>query len=389
MYRIIIRALFLALLAFNHAAHSEPVARELLVTLPGDNLEFHSYEPLERETPPAKTSFQWYSASLLENGSLKIGSVTQTRLPDWVTTVNFTNTAETSDTSATSAAEVEPVNYEHALDLPDSALLGFKFYDPDEPITDSPLIPLGTYPSAAQPFLLTTELRVPVTIGKESWTLSTEYVRRKDGKLLAGSLALIATNSSGRRMVLVPPAAGMAFTRQEVLWVGSIAIRTRAPKDSVPPSLILRRTWITGEIDYIVLIDGVMGDAYFDPDRAMRSFSSGEGEHEPLQFFRHVSQHRQPPSGGFGVAAFEVPNDGWFGLGKPIAETGLPETLFDRQLVVNDEPVRFTLEYLPSYVSYPEEPSSASKQFLWEEQLFTRPLSIEYYAAYLVLGSFK
>jgi hypothetical protein len=331
--------------------------QELWVRLPGDNLFFvgeyvllfpndsksmmEELGELGELAPPAKLKFQWYSVSLLKNGSLEIGSVTQTRSPDWIVTV------EPSEDEP-----VAPVSHAHTLALPDSALLGFRFLGEDdagknqeEPATHPQRVRLGTYPSAAQPFVLTTGTRIPITIGKESWILFTEYERRNDGRLLDGSVALVATDPSGERMVLVPPAVGMAFTRQEVLWIGRIATRIREPKENVPPSFILRRTWITGEVDYIVVIEGETGYAYFDPDRAIQSVSYCQERGAA----RHVVQHRQPPTGEFGSAAFKVPLDVWTNLEKQISATGLPGTLFDRQLVVNGETIRFTFEYLPSF----------------------------------------
>jgi hypothetical protein len=364
MYHMIIQILFLALLVFNHAAHSEPAVPQLYVTLPGDVL---GIDTPEQEAPPSKLLLRWYAVSL-DGRNLRIDPITRTRSPDWTVTSRSTGTTAASGATAISTNAAELVS--HALALPDSALLAFRFAE-DEPITSSPRIPFGIYPSAVPPFLLTTELQVPAAMGgKDSWILSTEYVRRKDDQLLAGSLALIATRSSAKRLVLVPPAAGMAFIRQEVLWAGRIATSIRALEDSAPPSLLLRRTWVTGEVDYVVVIDGAIGNAYFDPDRAMRSYSSGVMESE--SFWRHVTQRRQPPSGKFGMAAFTVKAEVWDDSLRRIAETELPETLFDRQLVINAEPVRFTIEYLPRWIAQNQERSSTSDEFFWDGPLLVK-----------------
>lgn len=357
MYRVLVKTLFLALLAFNQAVHAELVPPQLFVTLPGDVLAIDSPGS---QPPPSELPFQWYSVSI-DSGNLRVDSATRTRSPDWTVVRRSTGVTEIGGTVADSTAATEPAR--HALALPTSALLAFRF-DGGEPITSSPLIPFGTYPSAAPPFLLSADLRVAVAIGNESWTLSTEHARRKDGQLLAGSLALAATSPSGERLILVPPAAGMAFLRQEVLWVGRVT-------SSSLPSLILRRTWVTGEIDYVVTFDGAIGYARFDPDRAMRSFSSGVEEYE--SFERHVAQRRQPPNGKFGAAALAMSEDLWNASFERITETGLPGTLLDRQLSANAAgPVRFTVEYLPRWTAGDKERSSTNPEFFWEGPLLVK-----------------
>ena len=363
MSRVIVQIFFLALLVFSHAARSEPEVG-LHVTLPGDIM---CCDTPEQQAPPAKLPYWWYSASI-NGGNLKIEPVTQTRQSDWIVTRRPINPSANS--GADGNAKSTP---NHSLDLPGPALLGFRFsdrlsdiYGYKDLITSPPLIPFGTYPSAAAPFLLTTDLRVPIGKGKDSWILSTEYIRRKDGKLLAGSLSLIATNPSGERMVVVPPGGG-AFIRQEVLWVGRIAARTRnIPKDSVLPSLIMRRTWLTGGIDYVVVIDGAIGGANFNPDRPT-SFSNFADDDEVES--RHITQHRQPPSDEFGVIALDVlgvREELWDALSR-IEATGMPGMLFDRQLVMNTEPVRFTIEYLPVY-SESRWHTSSGEEIFWQAQ---------------------
>jgi hypothetical protein len=165
-------------------------------------------------------------------------------------------------------------------------------------------------------------------------------VRRKDNRLLAGSLAVIASGPGKERRVLVPPAAGMAFVRQELLWLGRMT-----PTQAI--DLLLRRTWITGEVDYVLVLGNSMGFAYLDEDRPFMAFSSGADDSE--SFVRHTAQSRQPPNGSFGVASFSVSAEAWNIAFQKLADSGLPGTLVDRVLTLDAEPLRFTVEYLPRW----------------------------------------
>lgn len=337
-----ILALSVLLLLCCHA-YADPAPPTLLLTTPGEVMV--TDVPLQA-LPPRRMTRAWYAVSL-KDGALVLDRVVTTRKPDWTLTTR--STAIAGGPTEMAAPEVPPAR--HALDMPDAAVLGFRLSD----TTDSEAaFKAGVYPSFLRlPVLVQDRWKASFSVDGADWTLLTQSSRRKDGALLAGSLALFADN--GRRQLLLPPAHGMAFERQELLWVGRL--RPDSELD-----LLVKRIWITGEVEYVLRVGHALGYALIDPDRPIQFFSSGVEESEATDV--HVAHKRQLPQGKFGLAAFSVGEEAWNSALAEAERQGLPAFLFDRQLSLNDEKVRFTMEYLPRIVNSGSAPSSS--MLMWE-----------------------
>lgn len=320
-------------------------ARALYTAMPGDDL------------PQDSTSAGWYSATLAE-GRLFIAPVQGRQASAWQHVERQTLPAREQLPEVVEITESTGTT----LALPPNALLAFRFEDP------APLaVPEGGFTNALPvPVLLHTELRQLVNVGGERWMLQTEFQRRPDGGLLAGSMALVATRvgqGGNTRQVLVPPAPGMAFARQRLLWLGRAG--TSGTLD-----LILERTWITGEVDHVLVIDGALGLAYQDPDRPQQAFSSGALATDSES--RHAGQPALQAQQMKARAAFSIGEQSWNEAAARAEAAGVPAVLFDRQLKLGDEAVRFTVEHLPRWAGREGEASSASDQMFWSGPLIVK-----------------
>jgi hypothetical protein len=322
------------LFAFIFAILSLPVQAELshpmlVISMSGEALSIDM--PEHPPEPPMRLQDPWYSVSL-DGSDLVLERSETTRRPDWSLSVRNTGTASTS------SSDTRPVR--HAVDMPGNALLAFRAIrwissGGKEDVNFKP----GKYTSFLPlPEKLHDRWKQSFNKDGKIWTVSTESIRRKDGALLAGSLALVATSDTGERRILVPPAHGMAFEKQELLWLGSLG-----PHSDF--DVLLKRTWVTGEIDYILNIGQSLGCGKFDPDYPHSYFSQGIDEYEGIN--THFSQQRPLPTGNFGSAAFSIPEEEWNQAVYAATEKKLPELLFDRKLTMNSESVRTTIEYLP------------------------------------------
>jgi len=299
-------------------------------------------EPLLGPDDPS-TRTAWRSA-LVTGAELVVAPVPGTRPSGW--RLEETTLSSTSPGKPVSTERTEPPT----LATPDGALFAFQFLAGDVP---PPAIATGRYPSLLPtPALLHTTWSADVDLHGRRWRLSTTHEKRGGGALLAGSMALLATDASGRRETLMPPARGMAFARQEILWLGDLD-----GDDAL--DVIIKRTWLTGKIDYLLVVGRWRGSVTVDPDRPSRYYESGVGE--SASELRHRSQLVTVPPGRFGSAAFAITDEAW--NAKLNQTDGKATSLYDRHLPFGDDKVRFTFDYVPR--SAGEVPSSTPEAFTW------------------------
>jgi hypothetical protein len=301
----------------------------MALTTPGEVL---AGLPGHAPPPPRTLPAPWYAVSL-KDGSLVLTAVQATRKPDWREIFESTGTPAAGDTP-------EQPRPQHALALPDSALIGFQLSDTEY---GSPLpVPVGSYPSALPlPVVLRDRWAAIVKLDGKAWHLSTAVMRRKDGGPLAGSLSLVAALDSGEKRVLLPPTTGAAFEREELLWLGTVHSDHGDPEIDI----LVKRTLLTGKVEYVLKLGNAMGSVMFDPDHPYAVFSSGIEAYVDTEV--HVRQHRPLPPAKFGTAAFSIAEEAWNPAVDAAEKEGLPKLLFDRQLQLDGENLRFTIEYLP------------------------------------------
>lgn len=272
---------------------------------------------------------KWYALSI-EGKALALVPVKSQRPSEWTTTSTVKEQASSDKGTA--------------LDLPAAAL--FAVQDLDGAFA------AGSFNSVLEaPVTLRAGLTLPLG-GK--WTLGTEYKKRPDGEMLAGSMSLVATNGEGQRQVILPPASGMAFARQELLWLGHA-------KQGDGWDAVVRRTWLTGQTEYVARLGGATGFAVEDKDHPTMAFRSGI---EESQFeMRNNAQAHDAPSGKFGLAAFNIAEEAWKAALDKATAAAKPATLFDRKLMLVQDQVRFTADYVPRWQAKEGEPQSGNGDF--------------------------
>ena len=118
------------------------------------------------------------------------------------------------------------------------------------------------------------------------WTLRASYAKGPRGKVLPGSMRLTVEGADGKANAVLGRHPGLVFREQSVLWAGDLTRDGR-------PDFLLRRTLITGEIDYILSLSSPDGryaatGVTRDPDAPVNGFSSGIEESE-LESRRHAN----------------------------------------------------------------------------------------------------
>lgn len=174
-------------------------------------------------------------------------------------------------------------------------------------------------------------------IRERKWNFFARHKSRPDGKLLAGSIEIVAELDlpSNHRRVLLPPALGMAFAKQELLWLGDL-------NADGEPDLLLRRTWVTGEMDYVLVVSPMLATAYYDPDHPDHYSTSLDGN----SYIWHRDQAEPSPIKFIRSGQFSIGEEEWV-RHLPDSEAQLPKEIADRQFRLNGETIRFSLEHLP------------------------------------------
>lgn len=240
----------------------------------------------------------------------------------------------------------------------------------------------GQYPSYVTPTVLREGWVASTEVDGQKWKFYTRHDKRPDGKLLAGSLEILADHEmpNGKSLVLVPQASGMAFAKQELLWLGDL-------NGDGEPDLLLKRTWVTGEIDFVLVVTPSLGLISHDPDQPVSYFSSGV---EPESNGFAWNKNRPTPTAikFIGQGRFSIGEEEWrkklYPNAPPLYQDSqppkkdaqanlessspsedsltLPIMLADRQFKLNGETIRFTLEHLPRAGN---QPRSSASQNMW------------------------
>lgn len=220
-----------------------------------------------------------------------------------------------------------------ALAMGDDALFGMYLVDG----TSRPLLRADRYPSALPgPAVLRTGWRAEVRVGDAAWTLRTEHEVQADGRLVPGSLQLLAVDEAGQSTVLVGAALSMVFERQELLWVGDLDGDRRL-------DVLLRRIHVDGQIEYWLRVAGAVGIASIDTDQPDLGYSSGV--EESISVLRHRQTPYAPPPARFGIAALSIGETEWNEWLQSPSTTAVVR--YDRTLMLGDEPLRITVESVP------------------------------------------
>lgn len=297
----------------------------------------------------------WYAVSI-KGATLVLDPVTELKQSGWKVTLNFPVESTADGTPKMQSNEVIGTT----LATPDAALFAFKVTDRNNDYTQPPKGPI-TWPRRSVASLLpsavvlkdkwTTKFRFR---GAE-WKIFSTMERRKDGAVLAGSLALFAEDSSGKTQVLMPPAHGMALRKQELLWVGSLG-----NNDVI--DMVVKRTAVTGEIDYVLRAAGVLGITRVDEDYPYELFSSGAENSDSVRV--HARQRRAIPKLASEQVAVSVDQETWNALLTAAMNEALPRKLFERHLAFEGEKMAVTFDYLPRAIADGAVASSSSH--FWE-----------------------
>jgi hypothetical protein len=318
-----VRKTLLGIVLLLHCAvvpANDQEASGIYVTRPGDPL---------LDTPTRIAADHWKAVSILD-GYLVISEVSSTvEATDYVVEESPHDYGSQKNYNELFAPKKRP-----ALKLPADALLAFRHEERE----DTQRVKAGRYATMVPSGTVISDgWHSDLRIGEKRWRIEAEYQRRKDGRLLAGSMVLtLAEHDGTNARELLPRANNQAFERQELLWLGNFNA------DDLP-EMVLKRTWITGEIDHVLIVGSRFYTLNFDPDSPYAAFSSGV--EESFSITRPLAQTNPFPAGKFGAGAFSVPEQRWNGVLDQKPE--LPLLLEDRTLPLDGEPVRFSFEYVP------------------------------------------
>lgn len=306
-------------------------------------------EPLRAVTPetwlntqlrrtPVKLAQPWF-ALRLQGTALDISEVTRTRVSR--------NRFVPMEAAPASPVEKSSQKFQHALDLPPGSLMAVSTRN-DHPGDTTLRRLIGRHTNLlGSPALLTAQWRLalqpaPSAQAGEGWELFTDAQRRPDGQLLAGSMRLLARQGSqGAVMELMPPAHGMAFQRQELLWLGWLPAQT-------VPSVLLRRVLLTGELEYVLILGHQLAIARIDPDAPTVSFSSGVDEEAGFELIPFGQ--KRPPEPISEQATLRFDAEEWVGLMEAAKKTPLvPRRLMQQQASLGKDTLRVFIDYLPRF----------------------------------------
>lgn len=285
---------------------------------------------------PVKLARPWF-ALRLRGTALEVSEVTRTQVSrDQFAAVQ---------TGSASTLTPPKQKFQHVLDLPPGALMAVGMvYDQSSDASLRALV--GRHPNLlASPALLTAQWRLslppaPSAQASERWELFTDVQRRLDGQLLAGSMRLMARQGSqGAVMELIPPAHGMAFQRQELLWLGWLPGQTA-------PGVLLRRVLLTGEEEHLLIVNDQIAIARHDPDAPTVSFTSGVDEdagYEQIPFGQ-----KRPSEDIAGQATLQFDAQEWVRRMEAAEKTPLvPQRLMQQQTSLGNDVLKVFIDYLP------------------------------------------
>lgn len=315
-------------------------------------------DTLYQENRPKKTKLstwvaqQRWSALSVRDGVLHVEPVTETTQSDWVSVAG----KDADYVLAKGAFKRPPKSAMLALKPPtDAVVLARIDLDNGASAGFDP----GAYPGYIAPAVLREGWTASAEVAGRKWKFYTRHEKRTDGKMLAGSLEIMADDGSNQEpMVLLPKASGMAFARQELLWLGDL-------NGDMEPDLLLKRTRLTGDIDIVVVAAHRRGLTYHDPDQPITYFSSGV-EPESNGFSWNRKSPLPVTSEFVAHGSFSIDEEEWKKKmypqeqPSPMEPPALPVLLADRQFKWGGETIRFTLEHLPRASNHHDSSASES-----------------------------
>lgn len=301
-------------------------AAQLTLAAPGEPL-YLGDKPKSTPLAPSIAARGW-QALAIRDGALILTPATELGPSGWLTV---------QGKHADRLREGKPVTPEpdgKALKLPPDALFALRLSDENGAALP---LPGAASASALAPAVLEQGWGASAMIAGKPWTLSTRSQKRPDGKMLAGSLELIGQRG-GEEQVLLPVAGGMAFARQELLWLGDLDGDAR-------PDLVLRRTHLTGDVSYVMVL-GHERALVTIPDVATASYFSSGVEPESNGFSWAREAALPAPFLMARQGGFTITGEVWtreIGAPAPL----LPKVIAERQFKLQGETIRFTLDYVP------------------------------------------
>ncbi|HEY0065178.1 MAG TPA: hypothetical protein VGC21_23870 [Telluria sp.] len=323
-----------------------PALAGLQLSAPGAPLSL-SDQPQQLALPAWLDSQRWLAVSL-QDQSLHLTPVTAVEPAAWLSVQG-----KQADRGLEGAG-IQPPRREQSLRLAPGSLFAMRMRDDDKAASAL----AGTHAGLAAPAVLTPEWKASASIGGTAWSFSARAQTRPDGRLLAGSLELIGQSANGPAKLLLP-AAGMAFARQELLWLGDV-------DGDALPDMLLRRTRLTGDVQY-VFVQGVDVAVLRIPDAKRASYYSSGVEPDSNVFTWPTTRSAPAPFRLTRKGGFTISGEAWQrALGAPAP--ALPRLIAERQYKLDKDVIRFTLEYLPRA----EGPGSSAGDEAWVGQVVVR-----------------
>ena len=228
------------------------------------------------------------------------------------------------------------------IELPHSALFGFSIQRIRDSQDERDVLPIQAGKHSGiliTPQLLKKSWSEKFILGQQKWEVMTRYATYKDGTIIPSSMELVGKTNNKETILL--PAAYTTFSNQELLWIGDL-------NNDQQPDLVIKRTYLSGEFEYVLIISPVFNMIAVDMDRPIKAFSSGVDE--SAETIRHIESQPHLPPAKFGLAKLSIEEAIW---NKKIRElSSNPNTkktaLFDKQLKIKDETIRFSFEYIPT-----------------------------------------
>ncbi|MCB1657741.1 MAG: hypothetical protein KDI39_05885 [Pseudomonadales bacterium] len=271
----------------------------------------------------------WYQFSL-DNNTLNIKEITKLRPSDWLKAVE--NTSKTNNSSPIFKSEG------YTADTTNDALFSTKIIN--ESGLDQKML-TGFFPSVLpKSQLIIKNWQYSFNLDKERYQIYSEYQHQENGALLNGSMTLKLITPKNKSAVMLAPAHNSIYRRQELLWLGDLDSNNY-------PDLILKRTLLTNEYEYVLVINGQNQAIRIDSDNPINISSSG-AEEESITI-QHRTETRSLTPKKFGLVAFSLNQESFNDKLSNARKTQLPFILDDRLLYLNDEPLRITFEHIPRF----------------------------------------
>lgn len=219
----------------------------------------------------------------------------------------------------------------------------------------------GTYPSLSEPQDVDANWTSTAILGNQRWHFAASTQTRADGRMLDGSLAIQASSERDGTLEtpLLPAASGMAIQRQRLLWLGDV-------NDDGIPDLIVERTWVTGEMDRVLVIWPMIAVTYVPTDDPATYFASGV-DPESNRFVWHRGQTVPSVLQFEHAVTFAIGEEAWARRWDPERKDA-PQVMAQEELTVDGEALQVRLEYTPRVSAAP----SSAGNYFWDGSVLVR-----------------